>query len=90
MIQDQIVQGEAVTVTLDELRNDSVPFESLEAAFGPSSWGILVVKDLPEKFIELRKKLLSYSSYLANLPQEELGQLRLSLRNIDQTPDSKN
>ena len=51
----------------------SVPFESLEEAFGPSSLGIMIVKDLPSKFVELRHKLLSYASYLANLPSEELG-----------------
>ena len=51
----------------------SVPFESLEEAFGPSSLGILIVKDLPAKFLELRHKLLLYASYLANLPPEELG-----------------
>lgn len=51
----------------------SIPFESLEEAFGPSSLGIMIVKDLPSKFVELRHKLLSYASYLANLPSEELG-----------------
>ncbi len=48
-------------------------FERLEEAFGPSSLGILLVKDLPPRFIKLRHKLLSYSTYLANLPTEELG-----------------
>ena len=51
----------------------SVPFGSLEEAFGPSSLGIMIVKDLPSRFVELRHKLLSYASYLANLPTEELG-----------------
>ena len=51
----------------------SVSFQTLEAAFGPSSLGILIVKDLPNKFVELRQKLLSYASYLANLPSHELG-----------------
>lgn len=50
-----------------------VPFETLEEAFGPSSLGILIVKDLPSRFCRLRHELLSYSSYLANLPTEELG-----------------
>ncbi len=48
-------------------------FESLEEAFGPSSLGILIVKDLPARFLDLRLGLLSYASYLANLPREELG-----------------
>jgi len=51
----------------------SVPFEILEKAFGSASLGILIVKDLPVRFLELRLKLLSYASYLANLPTEELG-----------------
>ena len=51
----------------------SIPFASLEEAFGPSSLGIIIVKDLPSRFVELRHKLLSYASYLANLPSEELG-----------------
>lgn len=51
----------------------SVPFGTLEDAFGQSSLGILVVKDLPSNFLNLRHKLLSYASYLANLPSEELG-----------------
>ena len=52
---------------------DTVPFETLEEAFGPSSLGILIVKDLPVKFAEIRNRVLSYASYLANLPPEELG-----------------
>lgn len=51
----------------------SVSFESLETAFGPSSLGIMIVKDLPARFLELRHKLLSYASYLPNLPSAELG-----------------
>ncbi|KAK3168365.1 hypothetical protein OEA41_004812 [Lepraria neglecta] len=64
-----------VVVSLEELKQSSVPFDSLEEAFGPSSLGILIVKDLPAKFLELRHKLLSYASYLANLPPEELDTL---------------
>ena len=48
-------------------------FQILEEAFGHSSLGILIVKDLPSKFSHLRHVLLSYASYLANLPTEELG-----------------
>ena len=50
-------------------------FSKLEAAFGPSSLGIIVVKNLPDKFHSLRHRLLSYSSALANLPKEELDKL---------------
>lgn len=50
-----------------------VPFQTLEEAFGPESLGILIVKDLPKRFVELRQKLLSYGSYLANLPSAQLG-----------------
>lgn len=53
----------------------AVPFDALEEAFGPSSLGIIVVRGLPEKFRELRQRLLSYSSYLANLSESELGML---------------
>lgn len=52
---------------------DSVSFKTLEAAFGPSSLGILLVKDLPSEFPSLRHRLLSYATYLANLPESELG-----------------
>ena len=45
----------------------------LEHAFGPTSLGILLVKDLPPSFSGLRQQLLSFSSYLANLPTTELG-----------------
>ncbi|KAL8793279.1 MAG: hypothetical protein Q9195_004139 [Heterodermia aff. obscurata] len=57
------VKDEAVTV--------------LEDALGPSSLGILIVTDLPSQFTELRHKLLSYASYLANLPGEQLEILTL-------------
>lgn len=47
--------------------------ETLYAAFGPDSLGILVVKDVPPEFAGLRHHLLSYSSYLGNLPKSQLG-----------------
>ena len=50
-----------------------MPFQTLEEAFGPSSLGILIVKDLPSRFYRLRHQVLSYASYLANLNSEELG-----------------
>ena len=59
------------------LLSASISLETLEEAFGPSSLGILIVKDLPAKYIELRHKLLSYASYLANLPPDELGNAKL-------------
>nr|POF22099.1 hypothetical protein CFP56_36186 [Quercus suber] len=42
-------------------------------AFGPESLGVIIVRELPEQFADLRRKLLSLSSYLANLPEMELG-----------------
>lgn len=51
----------------------NVSFETLQQAFGPDSLGILVVKDVPQEFAQLRHMALSYASYLGNLPSEELG-----------------
>jgi len=65
----------AVTVGLKELIDGAVSFDTLEKAFGPSSLGIIVVKGLPAEFPILRHNLLSYASYLANLPEEELLKL---------------
>lgn len=67
------VRPEAVSVSLRELEDDSVSLDTLELAFGPESLGILIVRDLPEEFVGLRQTLLSYSSYLANLAEDELG-----------------
>lgn len=67
--------AQAVTVSLNDLKNGTVSFEALHEAFGPDSLGILVVKDVPAEFAELRLRLLSYSSYLGNLPKETLDQL---------------
>lgn len=63
----------AVSVSLHELEDGRVSLQTLEQAFGPESLGIIIVRDLPREFVELRRTLLSLSSYLANLPQEELG-----------------
>lgn len=52
----------------------SVPFDTLQQAFGPESLGILLVKDVPPEFVDLRRRALSYSSYLGNLPKSELGE----------------
>ncbi|KAK4561338.1 hypothetical protein LTR86_004655 [Recurvomyces mirabilis] len=65
----------AVCVSLPELEAGTVSLETLEQAFGETSLGIILVSDLPEKFIQLRKSLLSYSSYLGNLPQDELAKV---------------
>ena len=70
---EDIKRPQAISVSLSELQNSSVSLETLEEAFGPASLGIIIVRDLPEKFLDLRKRLLSYSSYLANLPTDELG-----------------
>ncbi|KAI9870083.1 MAG: hypothetical protein M1830_004705 [Pleopsidium flavum] len=64
-----------VTVSLEDLHQDSVSFDTLERAFGPSSLGILLVKDLPIEFLDWRHKLLSYASHLANLGESELDKL---------------
>jgi hypothetical protein len=66
----------AVSVSLQELRDGSVSLETLEEAFGPASLGIILVRDLPEEYKELRVKLLSMSSYLANLGEGELSMNR--------------
>ena len=63
----------AVSVSLEELRAGSVSLEILEQAFGPESLGIILVRDLPAAFAEMRVRLLSLSSSLANLPATELG-----------------
>ena len=63
-----------------------MPLQTLEDAFGASSLGILIVKDLPSRFLQLRHEVLSHASYLANLPTEELGRAFLFCR--DQLPSS--
>ncbi|KAH7375018.1 hypothetical protein B0T11DRAFT_292766 [Plectosphaerella cucumerina] len=67
--------AQAVTVSLEDLKTGNVSFETLQNAFGPDSLGILVVKDVPPEFAQLRHQALSYSSYLGNLPEEELQKL---------------
>ncbi|KAI7213431.1 Clavaminate synthase-like protein [Hortaea werneckii] len=69
---EDIKRPQAISLSLSELQNSSVSLETLEDAFGPASLGIIIVRDLPEEFLNLRKRLLSYSSYLANLPTDEL------------------
>ncbi|QSS61581.1 PcbC domain-containing protein, partial [Histoplasma capsulatum] len=69
------VQGHPVTVSLKELEQGSVSFETLTEAFGPSSLGIIVVKDLPARFRDLRGAALSNASLVAALPPAELDAL---------------
>ncbi|KAL4869157.1 hypothetical protein BDV12DRAFT_87132 [Aspergillus spectabilis] len=75
MSSDSIKHAQAVTVSLQELIDGSVSSETLTAAFGPSSLGIIVVKDLPLKFQHLRAQVLSNASYLAALSNDELESL---------------
>jgi len=65
----------AVTVSLQDLQRGAIPFSVLEDAFGPDSLGIIIVKDVKPEFVELRHRLLSYSSYLGNLPEARLEKL---------------
>ncbi|KAJ4297286.1 hypothetical protein N0V88_004204 [Collariella sp. IMI 366227] len=67
--------AQAVTVSLKDLKNGTVSLEALQEAFGPDSLGILIVKDVPPEFTSLRHHLLSYSSYLGNLPKSQLDKL---------------
>lgn len=53
----------------------NISFETLQEAFGPESLGILVVKDVPAEFPGLRHQLLSYASYMGNLPEADFGTL---------------
>ncbi|RYO87304.1 hypothetical protein DL766_005776 [Monosporascus sp. MC13-8B] len=66
--------AQPVVVSLKDLKSGDVSFETLQEAFGPESLGILVVKDVPEEFAELRHRLLSYASYMGNLSAEDLEQ----------------
>lgn len=83
------MSSDAVTVSLEDLKTGNPPsisprrpanlslgnvsFSTLEEAFGPDSLGIIIVKDIPSAFVQLRHRLLSYSSYLGNLPAFRLG-----------------
>ncbi|KAH8700561.1 hypothetical protein BGW36DRAFT_291247 [Talaromyces proteolyticus] len=75
MADTSISQAQPVTVSLQDLISGTIPFEKLTEAFGPSSLGIIVVKDLPSDFEHLRAQVLSNSSYLAALSQDELEKL---------------
>ncbi|KIV96862.1 hypothetical protein PV10_00677 [Exophiala mesophila] len=70
-----IQHASPTTISLNSLLSDSIPFSTLEAAFGPTSLGILVVTDLPKTFPQLRSTVLSNSSRLAALAPEKLESL---------------
>ncbi|KAE8156727.1 hypothetical protein BDV40DRAFT_69554 [Aspergillus tamarii] len=72
---DGVPQAQAVTVSLEDLINGTVSFDTLTEAFGPSSLGIIVVKGLDPEFQRLRTQVLSNASYLAALPNDELETL---------------
>ncbi|KAJ5444370.1 uncharacterized protein N7458_008242 [Penicillium daleae] len=67
--------AQAVTVSLKELEEGTVSFDTLTEAFGPASLGIIIVKDLPQHFVQLRAQVLSHASYLAALPKSDLESL---------------
>lgn len=67
---------EAVSVTLEEL-NNGLDFDTLDRAFGPDSLGIIIVRELPDHFLQLRSKVLQSISVLATLPENELKKLEL-------------
>ena len=56
---------------------DTISSSTLTEAFGPSSLGILLVKDLDSRFHTLRREVLSSASQLAALPAAELERLTL-------------
>lgn len=66
--------GHAITVTLRELSR-GLELNVLEKAFGPDSLGIIIVKDLPLHFHDLRIDVLKSMSILANLLNAELCKL---------------
>ncbi|KAI2996842.1 hypothetical protein CBS147346_9077 [Aspergillus niger] len=75
MALDDIPVAQAVTVSLQELIDGTISPQTLTAAFGPSSLGIILVKDLPPTFSHLRAQVLSNASYLASLPPSALDSL---------------
>ncbi|KAK9370557.1 hypothetical protein V1509DRAFT_616164 [Lipomyces kononenkoae] len=66
--------SDPVTVSLDDLMSGAAD-KFLPDAFGPNTLGIILVKDLPKKYAELRSRVLFYSSKLAALSQQELSKL---------------
>lgn len=78
-ISQEYERPTAVSVSLQELRDGQVSLDTLEQAFGLASLGIIIVRDLPEEFHRLRRELLSLSSYLGNLPEDQLGNISRSI-----------
>ncbi|KAK9312258.1 hypothetical protein V1522DRAFT_421711 [Lipomyces starkeyi] len=68
------VSSDPVTVSLDALKSGAAD-KFLPDAFGPNALGIIVVKDLPAKYAELRSRVLFYSSKLAALSEQQLSML---------------
>lgn len=64
-----------VTVSLQDLQTDNISHSTLLDAFGPTSLGILIVRDLPPSFPSLRAKVLTSASHLASLPAHNLEKL---------------
>ncbi|RDL42384.1 Uncharacterized protein BP5553_02363 [Venustampulla echinocandica] len=64
-----------VTVSLEDLKNGNVSFSTLQDAFGPESLGIIIVNGVSPEFVQLRHRLLSYASYVGNLPQFKLDKI---------------
>lgn len=76
-----VEQPPTVSVTLQDLQEGRIELERLEDAFGPASLGIIIVTGLPDEFKGLRERLLSLSSYLAALPDDNLRKLEVKEAN---------
>ncbi|EGV66190.1 hypothetical protein PSN45_003387 [Yamadazyma tenuis] len=63
-----------VCVSLENLVK-GIDDTTLDKAFGPDSLGIIIIKDLPDFFSELRLKVLKSASILANQPEHVLQSL---------------
>ncbi|KAK9472211.1 uncharacterized protein V1510DRAFT_430685 [Dipodascopsis tothii] len=66
--------GDPVIVSLDDLRA-GVCDNQLPDAFGAESLGIIIVNNLPSRYVALRAKLLALSTELAALPADALAAL---------------
>jgi hypothetical protein len=64
-----------VIISLNDLKSGDVPLSKMVEAFGPESLGILIVKDLPPRFKDLRHTVLSNGSNLATLSPDVLQEL---------------
>ncbi|ODV90117.1 hypothetical protein CANCADRAFT_147875 [Tortispora caseinolytica NRRL Y-17796] len=59
------VSNNPVVVSLQDLKSGLMD-DTLDRAFGPDSLGIILVKDLPQEFHELRQKVLCAAGKVAN------------------------